>query len=63
MKKRPLRIVMYKDKKQEFRFRVVAPNGKILVWSEGYTTLRRAMDAVNLIQNSRAWIFEFELLK
>ena len=36
------RIEMYPDKRGEWRFRIVASNGKIIAASEGYTTKRNA---------------------
>jgi uncharacterized protein len=42
--------VLYKDRKGEWRFRLVAGNGKILaVSSEGYSSKRNALYALDLV--------------
>lgn len=37
------------DGPRAFHARLVAPNGEILVWSESYTTRRRAQDVIDLV--------------
>jgi uncharacterized protein len=40
---------IFTDDKQEFRFRMKAPNGEIILTSEGYKQLNSAYDTLNVI--------------
>lgn len=45
-------IEIFKDKKKEFRFRVMAVNGRILSTSEGYTRKRACVKGLlSLVKN------------
>lgn len=44
-----MKAEVFKDKKGEFRFRLVARNGKILVQSEGYKEKRNALKTLNIV--------------
>ena len=45
-----MKIEIFKDKKGEFRFRLVARNGNILCSSEGYKRKESAMVGIRCIQ-------------
>lgn len=40
---------IFKDKKQKFRFRLIAPNGEIICQSEGYETKQACIDTINVL--------------
>lgn len=43
---------LYKDKKGEFRFRLVAPNGQTIAVSEGYKTKESAKNGIDSIKKN-----------
>lgn len=43
---------VFQDDKQEFRFRMKAPNGEIILASEGYKTLSSVYDTLNVIMRN-----------
>lgn len=45
---------IFKDKKEEWRFRFVAPNGEIMATSEGYKQKQSCLDSINSIQRNAA---------
>ena len=46
----PYKFEVYKDKKEEFRFRFKAPNGQIMFSGEGYKKKAGAMKAIESIK-------------
>ena len=48
----PYKFEVFKDAKDEFRFRMVAPNGQIIASSEGYTQKQSCLDTVDSIQRN-----------
>ncbi|GAH52317.1 unnamed protein product [marine sediment metagenome] len=50
----PYKFEIFKDKKDEFRFRMVAPNGQIIANSEGYTRKESCLDTIDSIQRNAA---------
>ena len=49
-----MKFEIYKDKAGEFRFRIRATNGNMLVASEGYTEKRSAQGAIDRIKSDAA---------
>ena len=49
-----MKFEIFKDKAGEFRFRIRATNGNILVASEGYTDKRSAQGAIDRIKTDAA---------
>ncbi len=49
-KKMPYKFEVFQDRKDEFRFRMVAPNGQIIATSEGYTQKQSCLDTIDSIQ-------------
>ena len=49
-----MRFEIYKDKRGEFRFRIVATNGNVLASSEGYTAKASAQGAIDRIKSDAA---------
>lgn len=45
------RFEVFRDKKKQWRFRLVAPNGKIIANSEGYTSKRNAELGIEAVRN------------
>ncbi len=43
---------MYKDKAGEFRFRLKARNGEIVVFSEGYTSKSNCLNGIESVRNN-----------
>ncbi len=43
---------VYQDKKREYRFRLVSRNGKIIVASEGYTSLQACKNGIDSIRRN-----------
>ena len=43
---------VYKDKAEQFRFRLKAKNGQIIAVSEDYTTLRKCLNGVASVQKN-----------
>lgn len=43
---------VYQDKAGEFRFRLKAPNGEILIFSEGYTTKNNCLNGIASVQKN-----------
>lgn len=43
---------VYQDRKKEYRFRLIASNGKNIVWGESYTTLQACKSGIMSIQNN-----------
>ncbi len=50
----PYKFEIFKDEKEEFRFRFVAPNGEIMLQSEGYTRKEKCLNAIDSIQRNSA---------
>jgi uncharacterized protein YegP (UPF0339 family) len=45
-----MKIVLFRDKRGQWRFRAVARNHKIIAQSEGYTRKANALKAVRLLR-------------
>jgi len=45
---------IYKDKADEFRFRLKAKNGQIIATSEGYTTLKNCVNGIESVKKNAA---------
>jgi len=45
---------LYKDKKGEFRFKLVAPNGQTIAVSEGYKTKESAKNGIDSVKKNAA---------
>ncbi|WP_147822344.1 YegP family protein [Salidesulfovibrio onnuriiensis] len=43
---------LFKDRAGEWRFRLVAPNGKIMLQSEGYTQKHSAIETIESIKEN-----------
>ena len=43
---------LYKDKKGEFRFRLVAPNGQTIATSEGYSSKESAKAGIESVKKN-----------
>lgn len=43
---------IFKDSKGEFRFRLVAPNGKTIATSEGYTSKAACLNGIESIKEN-----------
>ena len=43
---------IYKDKKEEFRFRLKATNGQVIATSEGYTKMASCMNGVESVKKN-----------
>lgn len=43
---------VYKDKKGEFRFRLIAKNGKAIAASEGYTTMKACKNGIDSVRKN-----------
>lgn len=41
---------IFEDKSGEYRFRLLAPNGKIIATSEGYSTKSNCKDGINNVK-------------
>ena len=41
---------LYQDKKKEWRFNLIAPNGEKIVHSEGYKTKQGAMNGIKAVR-------------
>ena len=48
----PYKFVVFKDKKDEYRFRLVASNGEIVAQSEGYTAKASCTDTIDAIKQN-----------
>lgn len=62
MFKKP-KFELYVDKRFEWRFRLVAPNGKILLASEGYLSRQGAIKGINSIKKNASKARIVELVK
>jgi len=49
-----VKFTIYKDKGDQFRFRIVATNGNILASSEGYAAKAPAQSAIDRIKSDAA---------
>ena len=49
-----MKFTIYKDKGDQFRFRIVATNGNILASSEGYKAKASAQNAIDRIKSDAA---------
>jgi len=50
-----MKFIIYKDKSKQFRWKLVAKNGKIIADSgEGYTRKRSAIKGIRLVETSIA---------
>ena len=45
------RFEIYQDRKKEWRFRLRAPNGKIIASGEGYASKRNAVLGIEAVRN------------
>ena len=45
------RFEIYQDRKKEWRFRLRAPNGKIIAHGEGYASKRNVLLGIDAIRN------------
>jgi len=45
------RFEIYQDRKKEWRFRLRAPNGKIIAVGEGYTSKRNVLLGIDAVRN------------
>lgn len=45
---------IFKDKKEEYRFRMVAPNGQIIAVGEGYTRKESCLNTIQSIKKNAA---------
>lgn len=45
-----MKIVVFRDKRRQWRFRVVAGNHRIIVQSEGYTRRANALKAIRALR-------------
>jgi len=43
---------VYKDSKEEYRFRLKAPNGEVIAVSEGYTTKANCMNGIESVREN-----------
>ncbi len=43
---------VFKDAKEEFRFRLKAPNGEIIATSEGYTTKAACLNGIESVKKN-----------
>lgn len=57
-----MKAEIFKDKKGEYRFRIIARNGKILVQSQGYKEKRNAYKTLKILINLKDIAFRFEEL-
>lgn len=46
------RFEIYKDARNEWRFRMIAGNGEIVATSEGYSTKAAAVNGIDSIRNN-----------
>jgi len=44
------RFEIFKDKNNEYRFRLLAPNGEIIATGEGYSTKSNCKDGINNVK-------------
>jgi uncharacterized protein YegP (UPF0339 family) len=51
---------VYKDQKGEYRFRLKAPNGQIILQSEGYTSKAASMNGVESVKENAPKAERFE---
>ena len=54
---------IFKDKKQEFRFRLKASNGKIIASSEGYTERTSCLNGIESVKRFAAEALIIDLTK
>jgi uncharacterized protein YegP (UPF0339 family) len=50
-----MKIVLFRDKRGQWRFRVVARNHKIIAQSEGYTRKANALKTILLLRRCHLW--------
>lgn len=50
----PYKFEVFKDVKDEFRFRMVAPNGQIIATGESYTRKENCLGIIDSIQRNAA---------
>jgi hypothetical protein len=48
----PYKFQVFKDATGEYRFRLIAPNGEIVLASEGYTQKHNCLDTVKSIKEN-----------
>ena len=51
---------VYTDSRDEYRFRLKAPNGEIILSSEGYTSKAGCMNGIESVKTNSALIERFE---
>ncbi len=56
----PAQFELYKDKKGEFRFRLKAGNGEIILSSEGYKDRAGAMNGIESVKKNSDLLARFE---
>jgi uncharacterized protein YegP (UPF0339 family) len=55
-----VQIVLFRDKRREWRFRVVARNRKVIAQSEGYKRKASALNGVRVLRNSHLFAVVYE---
>ncbi|WP_455277557.1 YegP family protein [[Eubacterium] cellulosolvens] len=48
----PAKFEVFKDASEQFRFRLVAPNGEIIAASEAYTTKAACMNGIESVKTN-----------
>ena len=48
----PAKFELYKDKKGEFRWRLIAPNGQVIATGEGYKSKESAKNGINSVKRN-----------
>ena len=48
----PAKFEVFKDASEQFRFRLVAPNGEIIASSEAYTTKDSCMNGIESVKTN-----------
>lgn len=56
----PAKFMVYKDKGEEWRFNLVAPNGEVIASSEGYTSKDNCLKGVESVKR---WATEAETVE
>lgn len=56
----PAKFEVYKDKAEEWRFNLVAPNGEVIASSEGYTSKDNCLKGVESVKR---WATEAETVE
>ena len=48
----PAKFELYKDKKGEFRWRLIAPNGQVIATGEGYKSKESAKNGIESVKKN-----------